>query len=169
MDAGRRKFLKIVSVAAPAVILTPGLLMKIKPRPLWMPTMTIRNEGVIMGGGGGGRVLGGSLSLDFSGMGLTQLRPGDIVRVKQSHFGPPSFDAIVTSSHCESSCGLVTYNVRAQQVEPTKAAPDAHLDLSRPRESMVRDYQLTVQNSISIDFDYQAAGSFRMPLEWSEQ
>lgn len=37
MNSTRRSFLQLMGVAAPAVILTPGLLMKIKPSPLVLP------------------------------------------------------------------------------------------------------------------------------------
>lgn len=45
----RRDFLRGVIVAAPAVILTPGLLMKIKPREIIKPNLILFGQPEVMG------------------------------------------------------------------------------------------------------------------------
>lgn len=74
MDAGRRRFLKVGAVLAPAVILTPGLLMACKGK-LWTPPSLFAGRELT--------AVGRLYDVSFTGAGLLRIKPGDRISIDQ--------------------------------------------------------------------------------------
>lgn len=152
MDAGRRRFLKVGAVLAPAVILTPGLLMMIKPRPIVVPTRELLTGSI---GSVESFHVEGPLRLDIRlrAEGMLEMRVGDVIRVTSGAFGLDSFNALITEVDHSIASGYsgVETALRAKRIYSPNPDPERKsidLPVLPQSKGSLKEWSITQERSV---------------------